>query len=588
MPFSFQFRLSNEELYSGRPSYFRLSYNPIQKLTNNLSDLESKLAEIESKINDLQVKKSAFDQKISYQNTLLSNQKYKTMYYKLDTASIQNPSTPSIPSIPSVGMGFDSLNPIHGIDTFSLNYSKTLEELASLQLKKSQLEEAYLKELNKYQKPTLNSIKKLDFGLTSLPESSVSGNAIPIHGISMAMERERYYASISSGVTMRNQLFSNQLFDQIIYNNYNVFNQNDLFFVEKLKWISSSIVGLGKQNGHFIQLETTQVGSTYSTKLKRIERSNSITNNIVFQRKIRSLVFKGGVGYSFRSDSTGRSSFGTNQLLYFGDLEYVSKKGHIQSELNYRKMPSEYESWAIGINTRASEKLAFRHHHKLTKRWIVTLRGSIDRFVLTDSLNTSLSTRQIGFNQQIKLSKKIQAYSDYTLLQIARSSDVKQGINHLGKLGMSYTKSTKKASLLMSGDVSYAQLNSRDSIGELIQITNRVQIKKGLWRFGNEISWSESANIGNFTGSNLVVKPFLFVEKGTFYFGGSLSRLWSEQFGQNTGGEVKIGYWFDAYYGIEAGIRYFLPTDFILFYLSEKTLKHDPFITNIKMKFKIP
>lgn len=580
IPFKLSFRHSNEDLYTGKSSYFKVSYNPSQKHYGNLADLTKKLKELETQIYELENSSNKELSALSFKNTTNLNTNYKAKYFLKDTLS---PIAAEIPDI--------SIDEVSIETTYSKSNSLPKSDYSKLTMLKGEYEstmQTYVEEAKKYQNPEFYSIKKLDIGLTTLPESSISGNAIPIHGLSVALQRQKYFSVFSSGFTMCNQLFSNQLFDQIIYNNYNPFNQNDFFYVDKIKWISSAIVGVGDQRGDFIQIETYHVGNTLTPKFKRLDQTGSITNNFVFQKRLNEWYFKGGTGFSQGIDSMNRNAFGLSTLLYFGELKYIKNNGKIRSEISYRKMPMEYDSWAIGINTRSNEKIQFRHFQKITRKWFLTLRGSIDSFVLPgkDTIGNFLSTRQAGLDQQIKVRKNLQVYSNYTLLMIAKTNEDHQ-FNHLIKTGIIYTKNRKNDNWITGFDFNYALMNMQDTLGELMQVSNRILYSRGKWTFGSAISWSYNTAIGNFTGQNWVWKPSVKYEKGTFFLAGSIARLWSEQFGTKTGGEIKSGYWFDEYVGFDVSVNYFLPTDFILDYLNETHVDSSPFLVRFKLKIKI-
>lgn len=579
LPFILSFRHSNELLFTGRPSYFKFSLNPQQQSFNRLDLISKKLELVKSEIDALSLNLSTTKSDISYLNTLLNNQKLKNQYLSSDSLGIDY-SLHAISFHVDDQLKLDSLKQLENIQ---------LQELKLSELKYDSLQLDYQLELKKYQKPNLSFLKKFDIGLTTLPSSGISKNAIPIHGVSVGFERDKYYGSISSGFTMPNQLFSNALFDQIIYNHYNIFNQNDFFFVEKIKLVSSSIVGFGKENGSHIQVESYHAGNTFDGKLKRIENGSSLTNNVLIQKQVKAFRFVGGLGHTHYFDSVKRGPISIDRVLVYGEVEYLRKDGRMKSSMNYRKMPSDYENWVIGINTRSSEKFEIKNYYKITRRWITNLRFSMDKFQLPDSTSTQLSTRQLGFDQQLKIQRNIQLFSNYTVLNIKNSSTTRFDLSHLAKLGVAFTKNAKHSSWIVSSDLSYAKMNMRDSLSELIQISNRIQYRTGRWIFGNEVSWNRNIGIGYFSGENWTVKPYFKFEKGKFFVSGSIKRLWSEQFGNHTGGDIKLSFWFTENVGVDYVLTYYLPTEFILFYQNDMLLNSTtPFCSFLKVKIIIP
>lgn len=597
IPLSVRFRYSNEELYTGRSSFFKISYNNALHKLDRIEDYAKKIQQNNQAIADLNAENYELKSKISFINTLKNNNKFEKYVIKQDYPSELKIEAPplNLPLTPSIGIPDVSSSTLN-LSTFQLDSLQeklnfNLRVMDSLNLDNYKINNKYLSQI-----PVLNAgkftNKKFDIGMTTLSESSMSSNSIPIHGLSGEIETDRYFYGGSVGFTLPNQLLSNQIFEQILYNNYNTFNQGDFFIVDKINFVAGSKIGYGRKRKSYIGLENYYIGSQFNSSLKRIDSGlKALNTNLVFQKiLLPRLIVSGGLGFtqSF-SDSLPNRALGLNDLAVTGKVNYNSKNDKRKFELLYRKIPSSYDSWIIGVNNRATERTSFKYHQFVSRKLKLTIRGAVDKINLPDSSKNSFRTEQVGADISLRLAKNVSSFGSYTILNMTdRSTKINQQYNHLLKLGFSTLYSKKESRFVTIHDLSYARFFLNDTISELQQFSTKYNFDRRNLLAGLEVRVTNFTGTGHFSGQNIIVNPHIGYKNKHGYVSISYNRLWSERYGNRYGGVVKVGLVFDEYIDLEFQATSFLPTEFI--HLGDAYLQYNsiPYFARLSLNIKVP
>ena len=408
LPFNFIFRKSNENLRYGRASYFKMSFD-VQKFKSiSAAKLENQLTALDSSIQADNAKLYLLKSKLSY-----LYQKKTELDAKLKLAKPTNivPSF-SIDSLTIPNLLIDSLNkftPLNISDSvpnlsyttaakkdslftniqFYQNSISTIEgNLTELHTKKQKLQVLYSQILKKETTSLLSGIQKFDVGLTTLSKSSMSKNSIPMQGVHIQYVWDNYFTDVAAGYSLPNQLFSNQAFDQLIYNSGNIFNQGDFFQVKNTQFISSARIGYGKEAGNHIALENFYTGPFVKFLDQKQNLSPSYTSNVTGKYsppKLKNLKFTSSMGYTWKKQpdslSTNYQSI-TNSIALFSSASYSITKTNSSLEASFRRIPSEYDGATQGIYLNKTNRFEFIYKQSFSRNFKSSFRLVRDNFTI--------------------------------------------------------------------------------------------------------------------------------------------------------------------------------------------------------------
>lgn len=218
VPIKFSGRISDEPYRSGRPSYFRMSYDSYSYKKNEISKLNGQL-------DSLNIDKQAQLDSLYKLEGKLSYLKHLQMQQAaLQLDSINNPisninlnDSLSLLVVPDL----NGINPISIPNQNDLNLAEMEKIQLAIEAQKVKIEQIDAESLkvktdinNLHYKTDLGflqGIRKFDVGLSSLSPSSFSNNAIPIQGFHAAGVFKKTFYDVAAGFTLKNQLFSNQI-----------------------------------------------------------------------------------------------------------------------------------------------------------------------------------------------------------------------------------------------------------------------------------------------------------------------------------------------------------------------------------------
>ncbi len=600
LPFRFSFRQSDEALRFGRASYFKLSFDAqayskqnIAGLKGDLNALDAKIAEKQKLLYALEAKWSYLYQKKKELDALkLSLPEGNLPHFGIPDSLPDLPTIPSIPTTPSIPSIPDSLQavptvpslpsiPDYGLALDSLSGQIGAEKLNLGKLKEQQLglKQAYSKALSKIPLDFMSGIRKMDFGLTSLGKSSMSKNAVPIQGVHVMYEGENYFTDVAAGYTLPSQLFSNQAFDQVLYNSGNIFNMGDFFQVNNVRFVSSAKAGYGKENGNHIAVENFYSGKALHKNDAAASGDRAFTSNVTSRfspARWKNFTWVNTVGYTFTTPQPDSASAHApkpsagDRIALFSSATVQFPKVRSSLESSYRRIPSAYDGFTQGIYLKQTERTEVIYRQAMGRRLRTALRMTRDLFFLQNGLNSSRLINQVGMDLQLKMSKSLVLTGNYSLLQLQERAVVspRSDVSHLGRLGAVSTHEVGKGGkheFTTLHDISYARINGFDSAQTLFQGNAKYALQMTQWKFGLQMQYSEFSGLTKLYGRNVIIQPEIGLKLEHLYFTASYQQLWSEQFDRDYGMQFRTGFVFSEYVDCDLTMQRFLPTEYKLF-----------------------
>lgn len=597
LPVALSFRLSEEPYRSGRPSYFRLSFEPITYKRDRLQELKTAKLELDQSLALSADSIHRLEGHWSYWN--LKQQEFE----KLKKPELAIPQLPAIPNLPDTSF----LNPANLPDVPALP-NADLTKLDSIQLKlqhvnqllteqqkiysdlkvkQQELNSSYNKLLSKTDMGFLSGIKKFDVGLSSLSTGSLSRNAIPMQGIHVAGTVRKSFYDVAAGFTLPNQLFSNQAFDQLINNNSNLFNAGDFFAVNATRFVSSVIVGYGEKDKNSVSVESFYTGRSLQDIRKRNPGQQQLANNLVFYttpKRQPNLTWFGSFGHSFSNDSTPVSAKRTSALAYSSGVNYQFPKLKSLLKVFYRNLGSNYNGWAQGIYLQGAEHAELSYRQTLTKRFTFQVRGAMDNYLSNDSTQALRKTQQGSAEVQLKLLKHTAFVGNYTLLNLLSDTlSQAEKLSHLGKVGLYNHRRFKTWKISQLLDGGYARIANPDSSQRLLQLSGHLLTEWKKWGFGVKVSYTEFEGLTRLYGQNWCIQPELSYTGEIFNLSLNYQYLNSQQFGTASGCVIQSQFKISDLFTLSYLFQRWLPTEYTFFLAEDQ-----PDITKpIYMRWKL-
>lgn len=604
LPFKLSFRKSDEDLRFGRASYIKLSFDAsayqkksLAGLSDTLKKLDTQIAEkkkllyaLEAKWAYLLQKKNELEMKLAKQQGLPSAGTFAMpsvpdLPSVPDVPSVPDPNlpsvpdpnvvqSPSIPETPSIPSGLASLDSLQQqMDNLSGLLEQAQAGLKALKVKELDLKTAYAKMQGKIPMNFLGGIQKMDFGLTSLGKSSMSKNALPIQGFHVQYAGERYFTDVAAGYTLPSQLFSNQAFDQILYNSGNVFNMGDFFQVNSMRFVSSAKVGYGKETGSYIASENYYAGALLHGKQATNPPPQAYTTNLTSRfspARWKNFSWQNTAGISWiQPDSANQPAVDVaDRIALFSCANILFPKLKSSLESSYRRIPSGYDGFTQGIYLKQTERVETIYKQSFSRRLRTSFRISRDRFYLQNALKSSRVIHQAGIDMQLKISQNFVMTGSYSLLQLSERDMAiapRSDISHLARLGAVSTHELGKNEFTTLHEVSYAQINGFDSTQLLLQANARYGYSLKRWRFGLQAQYTRFEGLTKLYGENLMIQPEIGLKLEHLYFTAAFQHLWSDQFHRDYGMQFRSGFAFSEYVDFDLTMQRFLPTEYVLF-----------------------
>jgi hypothetical protein len=558
IPLHLSGRFSTERFISGKPTFFRVSYDGYRRKGFDKRHWESELVKTTEAIG-------------KYQDSLYKIEG-QIAYWQLKKEQLQTGETPAIPELPSLGRPELNLPPLTGKNLDSLNpeinqlpeinrpnvsepsldsINEVLnglnKNLSSFSQKKDSLltiKQNYIHQINSIdlKKPLsiLGGIDRLDLGLTSMSGGSMSNNTIPVQGIRVKGKYRKSFYDAAAGTTVPNRLFSNSVFDQMTNNTQNIFNINQLYTVNSSRFISSVIIGYGNPEKHSISVENYYNGRELKAILSGIHTGTNLTSNLsgtwLFSENWQ---WSASLGKTFALNDSTRHSLEQDLALSIG-TRYQLKKWRSEFYAKVKRVGSQYDGYSQGLYNSGFSKQEAGINARLTKRLssqLIFVRQVFDsKSTSFQGMRTTSGTVDFQWNA----TRKWMIYGGYTLLKASGYDTLARGMNHLGKAGFTWLKKGKSFQSHLSGLAAYSNVKLIDSNLRLVNISLHETVDWRILGGGLQLSFQDYTGLAKIYGANWIIKPELKIHHKGFSFSAAYQLLLSEQFGRQSGFSCKL------------------------------------------------
>lgn len=602
LPFYLTGRISNEKYRSGRPSYFKLSFDANSLRRNLMRELNDSISLFEDHIAEKQKTIDSLESKISYLNLAkFENSNLPPISNELTTSlateipnELPNLSADgySIPSIDTLSISTPSELDVlddYDLDLENLNQQLELEQQALSGLENQLLNLQQEKEKLNLKKDIgfFKGINKVDVGLSTLSQGSLSKNAIPMQGLHVAGTINKYFYDVAVGLTFPNQLFSTSAFDQLIDNNANVFNLGNFFNNQTTRLVSSLITGYGEKDIRSIAVESFYTGKTLTEFKEGVAGTQNISTNLnacYTLKKYPFLTLNGTLGYtSHFNDSTPRKE--SEKLAYGGGLKFEIRKISTLVKVNYRSLGSSYDGYAQGIYLNGSKHFDASIKKEFGRTFITTLRYANDQFASGDSIQPISKTNLGGIDIIWKLGAKSSLYGTYSLVQSA-TFDHERNLSQLAKCGLYISKKIKTVEWINTLDGAYAFLEGADSNQTIFQGNLKSEIRFKKWFVSTKATYQKMEGLKRLYGENWIITPEIGVKLKDFEAGVSYQFSCSDQFRNSTGLQAYFSYSPSPYVSWSFSATKWLPSEYTLF-LPEVSTYQQPYFFKVKLSIHL-
>lgn len=592
IPVKLSGRISEEPYRSGRASYFRASYdsygfkrNELERLDNKLDSLKSLQGFEMDSLHKLEGKLSYLNQ-INYEQkqALLDSIKFAPLSNQinfLDTTKLISFSNPLNPQV------LHSTIPV--LDTFIIRnlINDQKEILSSLNSEVIDTESEINNLNNKKNLGFLQGIRKFDLGLSSLSPSSLSNNAIPIQGIHISGVVKKTYYDVASGFTLKNQLFSNQVFDQLINNSSNVFNLGNFFSVNNVRFVNSAIIGVGEKGTNSIEIENFYTGRPFEDIRNHIASAISLNNALTVcftPKKLDQLTLSTSIGQSNILNDSNEVRL-NDKMVYKGGLVVRLPKIGGSFESMFRSLGSEYNGFSQGIYISNSTHGEFTYNQEVGSRLKSMVRYSEDIFSSHDTINHIRKTKQGTLSLNLKASRNTTISSTYSLVEAVGDTLISPH-SHLGQLNVNNSIRLKKNFLITNLSAGYVSIAGQDSLQKIMQFTWQSDFRTEKWFVGLKTSFENFSGLQRMYGSNLICQPeFGFTSKMTdISFAYQL--LVSDQFSQDYGLIANFNFRPSAYVTWHFSAQKWLERD-TYFFLQDANEYVKPYFVKIRLSIHL-
>ncbi|MNJ86430.1 hypothetical protein D3C87_39260 [compost metagenome] len=611
LPLTFQTRLSNEKYISGKPAYFRLSYDAAAKYRMRKAELEHEIGGIDVGIGEIKTDIYTLEGKLSYLDFLLEQyrllkgkkglpqgelNKPEIPEFDLPEGQIKKPGIPNgkIPDLKMPGnrkIDFDKLN-LDSLNLKMADYKQTITDwngkIDSLQklkdLKLSDLNALNLRKPNGF----LDGIKRFDIGLTSLSGGKMSNSTVPVQGVRFKGAYRNYFYDVAAGLTVPNRLFSNSVVDQFLNNSQNIFNMNQFFTVNTARFVNSAVIGYGNEERNSISLENYYNGRDLQSILHKTKRVTNNTSNLSFTLsplKSGRLVITGSLGQTIPIGDTASRNYGS-KLAYTSKVKYRFARVNTQVYGQVKRIGSNYDGFSQGIYNSG-----FLHHeYGFQSRFFkhLTLSGKYtgDQFDANSS-GRGLITNGIHADIQESYFKNLLLFAGYSLINARGNDSLTYGNNALYRGGFVYQNKLKHAKFTLSSNSTYSKINGLDSATQMINVILKAEMAHKYLFYGLTANYQDFQGMSRIYGSNMIISPELGARYKGVQFASAFNYLKSEQFSGQYGYSFTLSASPSSHFTWYFTGRKWLPTDALNFITPQVDYPIRPWFWELRLKIHL-
>ncbi|TSJ46558.1 hypothetical protein [Fluviicola chungangensis] len=609
IPLTFQGRLSDEKYISGKPTYFRLSYDALAKYRMRKAELEGEIGELNTGIGDINQDIYAMEGKISYLAFLIEQYQLLKQQNKLKIPNgLKNPELPDgkIPDItgkipdtklPDLNVpernkiDFEHLN----LDSINLKisaYKGTIDKWTAKKDSLQELKDLKLNDLNalNLKRPNgfLDGIKRFDVGLTSLSGGKMSNSSVPIQGVRVKGTYRNYFYDVAAGLTVPNKLFSNSVVDQYLNNSQNVFNMNQFFTVNTARFVSSAIIGYGNEERNSVSIENYYNGRDLQSILKKVKQVTNNTTNVSFTLSPLAsgrLLISGSVGQTIPlGDSVSRNY--SSRLAATTKVKYRFRRGNTQIYGQVKRIGVNYDGFSQGMYNSG-----FLHHEygfqtKLFKHLTISGKYTGDCFD-ANSKGRGLITNGIHIDVQESIIKNLLLFAGYSLINARGNDSITYGNNTLYRGGFVYQRKFKKSKFTLSGNSTYSHVNGVDSAISMTNVILKSEIAHRYLFYGVTANYQNFQGMKLIYGSNIIISPELGASYKGIKFSSAFNYLTSEQFSRQYGFSFTLSASPGKHLTWYLTGRRWLPTDALNFITPDVDYPIRPWFWELRLKIHL-
>lgn len=610
IPLTFQGRLSNENYISGKPTYFRLSYDAVAKYRMRKAELEHEIGGLNVGIGEINKDIYALEGKISYLDFLL--EQYQLLKGKnkgkVPEGNLEKPNIPDL-NLPDVSgkipnikipdlktpekrkIDFEKLN-VDSINQTISTYKGTLDswnaKIDSLQ----NLKDLKLNDLNalnlKRPNGLLDGIKRFDLGLTSLSGGKMSNSSVPIQGIRVKGTYRKYFYDAAAGLTVPNRLFSNSVVDQYLNNSQNVFNMNQFFTVNTARFVSSVILGYGNEERNSISVENFYNGRDLQSILHKVKRVTNNTSNISFTLSpLQSgrLMVTGSLGQTIPIGDSVSRNYGS-QLAYTTKVKYRLSRTNTQVYAQVKRIGVNYDGFSQGLYNSGFLHHEYGFQSKLFKHLTISGKYVGDRYD-SNSKGKGLITNGIHLDVQETIIKNLLLFAGYSLINARGNDSITYGNNALYRGGFVYQKKFKKTRFTFSGNSTYSRINGIDSTIQMTNVILKTEISHKYLFYGVTANYQDFQGMSRIYGTNVIISPELGAKYKGVQFSSAFNYLKSQQFSDQYGFSFTLSASPSNHFTWYLTGRRWLPTDALNFITPDVDYPIRPWFWELRLKIHL-
>lgn len=257
----------------------------------------------------------------------------------------------------------------------------------------------------------LSHISKLDIGLTYPKTTALSSNSIPIKGVDFEYQKDKWYTSVSAGITMNNLMVTNDLVQSKLQYSQNMFNLFDFQNIKQKRLITMVKGGYGtKDNTHIF------LGIRYTNRAVTLNNLQEDSSNVVpslgleLDLRLKSKYLKGttlDVVYGktsnteLQNDSTylkPLSSLFSTYRTHVGLIKVTQSMHKLKSTLSgsLRWIDPYADMASIGVLQPNNVRLELTTKHSITNNFTFGTNFRKDRNNVDNQLDSTLHLMLMG------------------------------------------------------------------------------------------------------------------------------------------------------------------------------------------------
>lgn len=527
IPFSLRARISDEPFRAGQASYFKLSFNPAMYKRYKIADLQQEVAKLTQLDKVKRDSLYAMEAQLSFLDQKINEQK------------LNLPQGAVIPDT-NVTLGVDSLHAPNTDQLLQLNAemdkkSKLLQQLQSavvtIQKQLAAKEQALSQLQHQLPSGALANIQRLQIGMTSSVPSGLNGNGIPINGVSYAVGHHKWKEEGSVGITQRNLLFSNAIFEQVTASSVGVFNGAQFFNNNSNRLLMNHRTTYEASTTTKYGVDMVYSGKSVEHMKSHQTEQTSLTTNAFIEKilgKTQQVTLSGLIGATKTFDSDSLTMKGKSFASKVA-AAYLFRQLKSKVSMNWWNYGRAYDSYSQGCFRNGSKHLDGKIQKTINEKVV------IDVFYLQDQFTTQQKTlvvQQIGTGLAAKIGTSFSLAGTYAL---ARTNTKSKASNQLVQLTMNHQQKWNKTTLNQQLRGGKVLVLVADTLQQITQISHQLQFTAGKLKLGVITTVEKFQGFNRLYGQNLIVQPTLGFHSKLLQADMSYSLMKSQQFGIDRG-----------------------------------------------------